>query len=93
MLLRAVRKSAQGWLTATWDLYDTGFGGFRDVMDALLQFYGKKVSYLKLVHEHNLLIYKLSQAIGHDVVTLSGSEGTDGDGAETQGKHQSKGAQ
>jgi outer membrane protein TolC len=71
-LLGITRKSmtaARGWLTASWDLYDAGFGNFRDVMDALVQFYSKKVGYLKVVHEHNLLIVELSRAIGHDITT------------------------
>jgi outer membrane protein TolC len=65
------QKSAQGWLTATWDTYDAGFGSFRDVMDALVQFYQKKFGYLKLVFEHNLVTWRLSQAIGADVRTLA----------------------
>lgn len=64
------QKAAQGWLTATWDTYDAGFGAFRDVMDALVQFYQKKFGYLKLVFDHNLAVWKLSQAIGVDVRTL-----------------------
>lgn len=65
------QKSAQGWLTATWDTYDAGFGSFRDVMDALVQFYEKKFGYLKLVFEHNLVTWRLSQAIGADVRGLA----------------------
>ncbi len=65
------QKAAQGWLTATWDTYDAGFGSFRDVMDALVQFYQKKFGYLKLVFDHNLLTWRLSQAIGADVRQLA----------------------
>lgn len=64
------QKAAQGWLTATWDTYDAGFGNFRDVMDALVQFYQKKFGYLKMVFDHNLAAWKLSQAIGVDVRSL-----------------------
>lgn len=64
------QKAAQGWLTATWDTYDAGFGSFRDVMDALVQFYQKKFGYLKLVFDHNLLVWRLSQAVGADVREL-----------------------
>jgi outer membrane protein TolC len=64
------QKAAQGWLTATWDTYDAGFGSFRDVMDALVQFYQKKFGYLQLVFEHNVLTWRLSQAIGADVRAL-----------------------
>lgn len=64
------QKAAQGWLTATWDTYDAGFGSFRDVMDALVQFYQKKFGYLKLVFDHNLVTWRLSQAIGADIRTL-----------------------
>lgn len=71
------QKAAQGWLTATWDTYDAGFGTFRDVMDALVQFYQQKFGYLKLVFDHNLVAWKLSQAIGVDVRTL-GPEPTEG---------------
>lgn len=67
------QKAAQGWLTATWDTYDAGFGSFRDVMDALVQFYQKKFGYLKLVFDHNLLAWRLSQAIGADVRGLATS--------------------
>ncbi len=67
------QKAAQGWLTATWDTYDAGFGNFRDVMDALVQFYQKKFGYLKLVFEHNLLTWRLSQAIGADIRGLARS--------------------
>ena len=67
---RKAQKAAQGWLTASWDLYDSGFGSFRDVMDALVQFYRRKVGYLQTVHEHNLLVHELSRAIGSDVTSL-----------------------
>ncbi len=69
-VFRRSQKSAQGWLTANWDLYDAGFGNFRDVMDALVQFYSKKAGYLQQVHEHNLLVFKLSQLCGVDITTL-----------------------
>ena len=59
-------KAAQGWLNATWDVYDAGFGDFKDVMDALVQYYSKKVGYLRLVHEYNVLIFGLGRAIGVD---------------------------
>lgn len=65
------RKAAQGWLTATWDLYDGGFGTFRDVMDALVQFYQKKLGYLQTVHEHDILVFELSRTIGADIVTMA----------------------
>jgi len=39
-------------------------------MDALVQFYGKKVGYLKTVHEHNLLIVELGGIIGQDLSSL-----------------------
>ena len=61
------QKASQGWLTATWDTYDAGFGSFRDVMDALVQFYAKKFGYLQMVYDHNLLVLELSRAIGYDV--------------------------
>jgi len=61
------QKASQGWLTATWDTYDAGFGSFRDVMDALVQFYSKKFGYLQMVYEHNLLVLELSRAIGYDI--------------------------
>ncbi|TNF32855.1 MAG: hypothetical protein EP329_09120, partial [Deltaproteobacteria bacterium] len=61
------QKASQGWLTATWDTYDAGFGNFRDVMDALVQFYAKKFGYLQMVYEHNLLVLELSRAIGYDI--------------------------
>lgn len=65
------QRAAQGWLTATWDTYDAGFGNFKDVMDALVQFYQKKFSYLKLILDHNVACWKLSQAVGVDIRTLS----------------------
>ena len=58
------QKAAQGWLLSSWELYDDGFGEFRMVMEALVQFYGKKVSYLRTVFEFNVLIHEFSQAIG-----------------------------
>ena len=64
------QRAAQGWLSATWDTYDAGFGSFRDVMDALVQFYQKKFGYLKLVFDHNLVTWRLSQAIGADIRRL-----------------------
>ncbi|PKN58557.1 MAG: hypothetical protein CVU56_05175 [Deltaproteobacteria bacterium HGW-Deltaproteobacteria-14] len=66
-VFRDAQKASQGWLTATWDTYDAGFGNFRDVMDALVQFYSKKFGYLQMVYEHNLLVLELSRAIGYDI--------------------------
>jgi outer membrane protein TolC len=63
------QKASQGWLTAAWDTYDAGFGSFRDVMDALVQFYQKKFGYLKLVFDFNVACWKLSQAVGFDIRT------------------------
>ena len=40
-------------------------------MDALVQFYGKKLGYLKSVHEHNVLVFNLSRAVGIDIRTLT----------------------
>lgn len=39
-------------------------------MDALVQFYQKKFSYLRMVFEHNTTTWKLSQAIGSDIRAL-----------------------
>ncbi|MDP6946603.1 MAG: hypothetical protein QF464_20810, partial [Myxococcota bacterium] len=69
-IARKSMVAARGWLTASWDLYETGFGNFKDVMDSLVQFYGKKVGYLRTVHEHNLLVVEYSRAIGHDITAL-----------------------
>lgn len=73
-VFRKSQKAAQGWMQGNWDLYDAGFGNFRDVMDALVQFYSKKAGYLQQVHEFNLLVFKLSQAIGVDITTLTTAE-------------------
>jgi multidrug efflux system outer membrane protein len=67
VIFAEAQKAAQGWLTASWDTYDAGFGTFRDVMDALVQFYQRKIGYLKLVFDHNILCWRLSQAIGSDI--------------------------
>jgi multidrug efflux system outer membrane protein len=65
------KKAAKGWLSAAWDTHDAGFGSFRNVMDALLQFYGKRLAHLKAVHEYNIMIHELSRAVGVDVTTLT----------------------
>jgi hypothetical protein len=41
------------------------------VMDALVQFYQKKFGYLKVVFDHNLVVWRLSQAIGVDIRSLA----------------------
>lgn len=64
------KKAAKGWLTAAWDTHDAGFGSFRNVMDALLQFYGKRLAHLKAVHEYNIMVHELSRAVGFDVTSL-----------------------
>jgi outer membrane protein TolC len=64
---RGSRRAAQGWLTAVWDTYEAGFSHFRDVMDALVQFYEKRIGYLQVVYQHNLAAFRLSQALGVDV--------------------------
>ncbi len=69
-VLASSQKAAQGWLTATWDGYDAGFGSFKEVMDALVQYYGKRVGYLRAVYEHNVLVVELSRAVGRDITTL-----------------------
>lgn len=65
------KKAAQGWLLSAWELYDDGFGDFRMVMEALVQFYGKKVAYLRTVFEHNVAVAEFSRALGADVTTLA----------------------
>lgn len=74
------QKAAQGWLTATWDAYDTGFGGFKDMMDALIQFYQKKIGYLQAVFDYNMAIASLSRALGMDITTLDETPFVDGSG-------------
>jgi outer membrane protein TolC len=64
------RKAAKGWLTAAWDTHDAGFGSFRNVMDALLQHYSKRLAHLQAVHEYNIMVHELSRAIGADVAAL-----------------------
>lgn len=64
------RKAAKGWLTAAWDTHDAGFGSFRNVMDALLQHYSKRLAHLQAVHEYNIMVHELSRAVGMDVATL-----------------------
>jgi outer membrane protein TolC len=66
------QKAAQGWLMSAWELYDDGFGEFRMVMEALIQFYGKKVAYLRAVFEHNVLVHEFSQAVGTDITAIQG---------------------
>lgn len=93
-MVEITRKSmiaARGWLTASWDLYDAGFGNFRDVMDALVQFYAKKVGYLKTVHEHNLLAVDLSRAMGQDITSPRASTEPQTPGAEGAGSPASSG--
>lgn len=68
------QKAAQGWLTATWDTYDAGFGTFRDYMDALVQFYTRKVGYLQMVYDHNVLVMELSRAVGVDIRTITAAD-------------------
>jgi len=65
------QKAAQGWLLSAWELYDDGFGEFRMVMEALVQFYGKKVAYLRTVFEFNVLVHEFSQAVGVDITTFN----------------------
>jgi outer membrane protein TolC len=69
-IYRTSQKAAQGWLLSAWELYEDGFGDFRMVMEALVQFYGKKVAYLKTVFDHNVTVVELSQAIGVEVTSL-----------------------
>lgn len=73
-VLARSQKAAQGWLTATWDGYDAGFGSFKEVMDALVQYYGKRVGYLRAVYEHNVLVVELSRAVGRDITKLPAIE-------------------
>ncbi|MCA9513700.1 MAG: TolC family protein [Myxococcales bacterium] len=73
-VLATAQKAAQGWLTATWDTYDAGFGNFRDYMDALVQFYTRKVGYLQMVYDHNVLVMELSRAVGVDIRTVTAAD-------------------
>lgn len=50
-------------------------------MDALVQFYEKKFGYLRLVFEHNLLTWRLSQAIGTDIRMLTAAPPADAPGS------------
>jgi len=76
---RRSQKAAKGWLQAAWDVYDGGFGNFRDVMDALVQYYGKRVAYLQSIYEHNLLVVEMSRAIGKDITESGGPAAKDTD--------------
>lgn len=69
-ILARSQRAARGWLTSAWDVYDAGFGEFRNVMDALVQFYGKRLAYLQVVYEHNVLIATLSRTVGEDIIRL-----------------------
>jgi outer membrane protein TolC len=64
------RVAARGWLSASWELYDSGFGDLRDVTDALAQFWTTHVGHLRAVVAHNLLIVALSRAVGQDITAL-----------------------
>lgn len=61
------KVAARSWLSASWELYDSGFGDLRDVTDALEQFWTTHVGHLRAVVAHNLLIVELSRAVGQDI--------------------------
>ena len=67
---RAMR-AARGWLVAKSDLYDAGFATMQDVVDALLEYYKRKMGHIEAIYNFNLAAIELSRRVGVDVTTLT----------------------
>jgi len=61
------KVAARSWLSASWDLYDNGFGDLRDVTDALDQFWTTHLTHLRAIVTHNMMVVELSRAVGQDI--------------------------
>jgi len=61
------KVAARSWLSASWDLYDNGFGDLRDVTDALDQFWTTHLAHLRAIVTHNMMVVELSRAVGQDI--------------------------
>ena len=68
---RRAEKAARGWLIAKSDLYDTGFAPLQDVVDALLEFYKRKLGHIEAIYNFDLAVTELSRKVGVDVTTLT----------------------
>jgi outer membrane protein TolC len=64
-------RAARGWLIAKSDLYDAGFAELQDVVDALLEFYKRKLGYMEAIYNFNIATAELSRRVGVDVTTLT----------------------
>lgn len=64
-------RAARGWLIAKSDLHDAGFATMQDVVDALLEYYKRKMGHIEAVYNFNLAVVELSRRVGVDVTTLT----------------------
>jgi outer membrane protein TolC len=87
---RRAERAARSWLVAKSDLYDAGFATLDDVTDALVEFFKRRLGYLRAVHDYNLAVARLTRALGSagerpDRPPAAGEEGPDG-GASPEGE-------
>lgn len=70
-VFRRAQRAARSWLMAKSDLYDAGFGELKEVTDALVEFYKRKLGYLQGIYEFNMAVARLSQTTGADLFTAA----------------------
>ena len=60
------------------DLYDAGFGNVKEVTDALVEFYKRKLGYLKAAYDYNDAVARLSKAVGRVLLAPQPVESPEG---------------
>ena len=65
---KRAQRAARSWVMAESDRYDIGFGSLKSVTDALVEFYKRKLGYLKAIHDYNDAVARLSKAVGGDLL-------------------------
>lgn len=64
-------KAARSWLMAKSDLYDAGLCELKELNDALLEYYNRKIGNLQAIHDHNVALAHLERLAGQVYVEKS----------------------
>ncbi len=65
----AAMKAARAWVMARVDTFDAGLETFDEVLDALVEFYGRQLANLQAIYDFNVAVAALSRAVGCDVTS------------------------
>jgi outer membrane protein TolC len=68
VLFRSGHENTRKWFVAAAQGYEIGTSDPKDLIDALKAYFTARFSHLQSIHDHNVAVAKLEQAVGRPIV-------------------------